>query len=78
MTRIEENKSLSIHFTVVVKHCGFTQWLVDHNMIGEHREHVQIFYDKMGNVTSTDTTARKRFKVEIRDLKIFNNHKFYR
>lgn len=78
MTRIEENKDLSIEFTVVVRHCGFIKWLEDHDMIREHRERIQIFYDKMGNVTNTVTTSRKRFKVELRDLKIFNNHKFYR
>ena len=74
----EEAKGLKVEFTVTLKRHGFMKWLEDSGFILPHRERVLIFYNKMGNPTSTQTTSRKKSKIEIEgEIEIRNNYRYY-
>jgi hypothetical protein len=78
MAEIEQNTALKVEFTIVTKRHGFMKWLEDKDFIVPHKEHVVFDYNKMGKPTHTVTTFSNRSKVEIKDLEIRHNYKYYR
>jgi hypothetical protein len=78
MAEIEPNTTLKVEFTILTKRHGFMKWLEDKDFIVPHKEHVLIEYNSTGKPTHTITTFSNRSKVEIKDLEIRHNYKYYR